>query len=72
MRNPPRGGLALRESGGGGNRTRVRKTFREWLYARIPECVRDDPAPGLPAITFSPFDLDLTEAVRFLVRSSRS
>ncbi len=46
------------ESGGAGNRTRVRKTFSDWFYARIPECLRERQPPGLQPFTFSPLRLD--------------
>ncbi len=60
------------ESGGAGNRTRVRKTSREWPYARSPEWIRGRPPPGLLALTSSPFDLDPGKAARLPPRSSRS
>src|SRR3990172_7769906 len=42
----------------------VRKTSHEWPYARVPEIVRERPPPGLLALTFSPFGLDPSKAVR--------
>ena len=58
--------------GGAGNRTPVRKIFRGWSYARIPESLRERQPPGLQAPTSSPYHLNFIKAARLPMKSSRS